>query len=326
MKRIFIILLITVLFSSCSLLYQLISKAPVDGNIYVMDWEKEAVYKLDSLYNTELFFNTGAAPSDLIIEGDEFIVSNSGLGGTPSIDIYTMEGTKKESFIPADNSSPAGLFADGEHIYAALWGSSEVIVLDRETLDEVKRLDVPSAYSVFLMEGKLYVGTSTYSGDPSKYIYTFDIENWDRDSIETGNNPAFLGSDGGRIFVSCQGNAASLTTGSIHRIENGEIVKSREFDSFPGRIECSDEGLLFVTNAFYSDTVLESNVIALDGEDLSIESTYDMPSASDSEQYNNKIIVGTNSGEIYVIELSALTEFISADTDMNLKTGKIVVK
>lgn len=324
MKRILFILIIAVLFSSCSLLYQLISKAPVDGSIYVMDWEKEAVYRLDSLYNSEMVFNTGAAPSDFIIHNEQFIVSNSGFGGTPSIDIYTMDGVKTDSFLPAAGSSPAGITCDDNYIYTALWDSGELLVLDRETLDEVERLEVPAAWSVLALEGYVYIGTSPYAYT-SEYLYTSEIGKWELDSIRTGNNPAYLESDAGRVFVSCVGNSFSGITGSIQRIEGGEVVEKRDFDSYPGKIDVTDEGL-FITNSFYQDSLLQYNVQLLNKEDLSTTETYDITSPSDMEQFNDKLIVGTNSGEIYVIELSALTEFISAESDMNLKTGKIEVK
>lgn len=320
MKKLIPVMLILLTAASC-ILFPYIKG---EGDVYVLDWSAEAVYVMDTTYAiTGPLLLTGTSPSDIFIDNDEIFISNSGFGGTPLVQKFDMEGNELASYECSEASSPAGIAAYGDYVFAALWGSSEILVLNRQDLSMHSIIPVKDEpYTIFIYNDKLYIGTSGYS-EPAHYVYTLNPGNMTLDSIETGNNPTYFYEYNTDIYVSCTGNIFTGIGGDFARIRGNAVDKRFSTEHNPDRFTM-DYNAIIAIETYLENDIAKSNIFVMD-VDSQISGTISVDGAAEIFQYKNKIHVLNNNGAIYIADIPSLTIIDTIELSKELKSTRLIV-
>lgn len=310
MKKVVLGVLISVLtvLSSCSL----VEKKSSDG-IYVLDWSREAVYRMDYDYNFygDVVLLAGTAPTSMIIFNDCIYIANSGFGGEASLQSFSLKGAGEQKRSFESGSSPAFMAADEDYLYLTLWGSDELLVIDTDSLkikQEIKGLKNPQ--SVLLDDNIIYVGST--SAEPDAKVYRIVKNTWTVDSVSAGSSPAWVVKSGSGIYALCTGDY-DANKGKIVKIEGDTVEDITAFQSYPYRLYTNGTYFYALDYSGYIyriSSVIHSNVDSLH-----------VPSPSALAFTNDRIVAGTNGGGIYLINLTTFTKADSVQTDFDVKTA-----
>lgn len=294
-----------------------------EGDVYVLDWSAEAVYVMDTTYAiTGPLMLTGTSPSDICVYEDEIFISNSGFGGVPLIQKFDMEGNLIDSFVCEDASSPAGILAYDDYIYVALWGSSELLILNSDmTLHSTIALK-DSPYTLFENNSTIYIGTSGYN-TTAHYVYTLTPGNMVLDSIETGNNPTYFYEYDEDIYVSCTGNIFAGISGDFARIRNKEVIERFDTEHNPGKFTMDYNSIIAIDT--YDDNGIAMSNIYVQDVYSQTSGTITVDAPTEIFLYRNKIHVLTNNGIIYIADIPSLTIIDTISISKELKAANIVV-
>uniref|UniRef100_A0A7C3J5M7 YncE family protein n=1 Tax=candidate division WOR-3 bacterium TaxID=2052148 RepID=A0A7C3J5M7_UNCW3 len=315
-KNFFILSILSILlFSiSCSLL----KKEPSENSIYILDWEKEAVYTVDSLFKlkTTPLLTTGTAPTDIYVDENNIYITNSGFGGVPSIEKYDISGNKIAQIERGDLSSPAYIDGNENYIFVTDWLSNSFLKIEKSSFSIVDSISLTAPQEVVYKDGFLYVGSNNTSLTGHIYKISEDFKNVETD-LSKGSNPSYLDiDDDNNIYVSLVGNYDDIK-GKIKKIKNGVDLDSLSFETYLGKVKVVEDKI-FLTDIF-------SKLYILD-KDLNILNTINIPSPSDIEYFKGKIVVSTNVGKIYLVDFSELTLYDSLDYEIPLKVAEMFVK
>lgn len=317
MKKDFLIssFLFVLIFSiSCSLL----KKEPFENSVYILDWEKEAVYIVDSLFNLETtpLLTTGTAPTDIFVDESNIYITNSGFGGVPSIEKYDLSGKRISQIERGDLSSPAYISGSKDYIFVTDWLSNSLLKIEKTTFSIVDSLTLTAPQEIVYKDGFLYVGSNNTSLTGHIYKISEDFKNVETD-LAKGSNPSYLDIDGeNNIYVSLVGNYDDIK-GKIKKIKNGVELDSLSFENYLGKVKVVEDKI-FLLDIF-------SKLYILD-KDLNILNTLNIPSPSDIEYFKGKIVISTNVGKIYLIDFLELTTLDSLDFEIPLKVAEMFVK
>ncbi len=319
MKKLIPVLIILVLISCILFKYE-----EGWGNLYILDWSAEAVYVMDTTYNvTGPLLVTGTSPSAIYIDNEEIFISNSGFGGTPLIQKFNLEGDILDSFVCDDGSSPGGIIADENYIYTALWGSSELLILNRADMTEYKRIDLSDEpYSFFIFKNTLYIGTSGYT-DPTRYVYMLNIDDMSIDSIDIGNNPTYFYEFDEDIYISCTGNIFTNLEGSVVKMRNKVIVDEYTPEYNPGKFIIGFNSIITI-QSYAENSIAHSSIWCLELETEECN-TLVVDSPSEIFEYKNKINIMSSDGTLYVIDIPTLTILDTIELNKTLKPAMIKV-
>ncbi len=333
MKKLIFLLMILV-FLSCSLFDKDLSEEEnvneditIKGNVYILDWLAEGIFVMDSSYTVSnmLLLLSGTAPSDFFIYDDDIYVSNSGFGGTPLIQKFDIDGNELYTYETAEYSSPAGIGVDDNYVYIALFGTNEILILNKNDLTIKNTITLKeSPYQILVDNEIIYIGTSAYSG-VNKYIYIVNAENFSLDSINVGNNPCYMVKDNNdNIYVSCTGNVFEGINGGIAILKNGTLISKTNINSCPGKIAEMDNYIFFLNN-YTEEEVFSSNVMYMNKDNIDNGTVININGLSDIFVYENRINIMTNSEKLYLIDITKLTEVDSLTLNKSLKSASIRV-
>lgn len=310
MKRIFIITLL--LSAAVSFSCTLLNNESGEG-IYVLDWEREAVYRMgyDFDFYEDVVCLAGTAPTSMIIYNDNIYIANSGFGGDASIQSFSLKGKGSQTRILKEGSSPAFMAADEDYIYLSLWGADELIVINPESLSIEKEITgIKSPQGVFMDENIIYVGST--SASPDAKVYKIFKNTWIVDSITAGSSPSWVAKNGSSIYALCAGNFDE-EKGKIVRIEGDAAEEVVSFDSYPYRLY-SNGTYLYALD--YSGYVFKINAMT-----RSVSDSLQIESPSALAFTNDKIIAGTNGAGIYLINLTTFTKVDSVQSDFTVNAA-----
>lgn len=317
MKKLFVILpvlLILLLNISCSLF----QNEKLESSIYILDWEKEAVYTIDSLFELEIepLLITGTAPTDIYIDDKNIFITNSGFGGIPTIEKFDLSGNKISQIERGNLSSPAYIEGNQDYIFVTDWLSNSILKIDKENFSIIDSLSVVAPQEIVYKDGFLYVGSNNTSLNGHIYKISEDFENVETD-LAKGSNPSYLDlDDKSTIYVSLVGNYNDIK-GKIKKVKDGVDVDSLGFDNFLGKIKVVEDKI-FLTDIFNKLYILDT--------DLNLIKTLEIPSPSDIEYFKGKVVVSTNVGKLYLIDFSELTLVDSLSYEIPLKVAEMFVK
>ncbi|MEO0281234.1 MAG: hypothetical protein ABIN05_02660 [candidate division WOR-3 bacterium] len=317
MKKVFAVLsvlLILLLSISCSLF----KNEKVESSIYILDWEKESVYTVDSLFQLQItpLLITGSAPTDIYVDDKNIYITNSGFGGIPTIEKFDLSGNKISQIERGDLSSPAYIEGNQNYIFVTDWLSNSILKIEKENFLIVDSLSVTAPQEVVYRDGFLYVGSNNTSLNGHIYKISEDFQNVETD-LAKGSNPSYLDLDeNDQIYVSLVGNYNDIK-GKIKKVKDGVDVDSLEFDNFLGKIKVIEDKL-FLTDIFNKLYILDT--------DLNLIKTLEIPSPSDIEYFKGKVVVSTNVGKLYLVDFPELTLVDSLSYEIPLKVAEMFVK
>ncbi|MEO0288242.1 MAG: hypothetical protein ABIN00_01175 [candidate division WOR-3 bacterium] len=317
MKKFFVILsvsLILLLNISCTLF----KTEKMESSIYILDWEKEAVYTIDSLFQigTTPLLITGSAPTDVYVDDGNIYITNSGFGGIPTIEKFDLSGNKIAQIERGELSSPAYIEGNQDYIFVTDWLSNSILKIEKKNFSIVDSLSVTAPQEVVYRDGFLYVGSNNTSLNGHIYKISEDFKNLETD-LAKGSNPSYLDLDeNNQIYVSLVGNYNDIK-GKIKKVKDGVDVDSLGFDNFLGKVKVVEDKI-FITDIYNKLYILDS--------DLNLIKTIEIPSPSDIEYFKGKVVVSTNVGKLYLIDFSELTLVDSLSYEIPLKVAEMFVK
>ncbi len=313
-RKLFVVILLVFLFS-CSIL----KNAPSFKTIYLLDWEKESVWLIDSTFNLvsqDPFIIAGDAPTDIFVDDENIFITNSGFRGTPTIQKYDLSGKKLSEIIRGDNSSPAYMASNENYLFVGDWLSNSLLKIDKKSFQIVDSLEVVSPQEIIYKDSYLYVGSNNVSENGFIYKISEDFKEVTKD-IAKGSNPSYLDIDDEKnLYVSLVGNYNNIY-GKVKKIVGTTEVDSLSFDTFLGKIKVIEDKI-FVSNIFDKVYVLD--------KDLNIIKTFNIPSCSDLEYFKDKVVVSTNTGKIYLIDFPTLESIDSLEFSLSFKIAEMFVK
>lgn len=313
-KRITFLSFLILLLISCSIF----KNEQVQNSIYILDWEKEAVYTIDSVFQLQPdpFLITGSAPTDIYVDNENIYITNSGFGGVPTIEKFDLSGNKIAQIERGDLSSPAYIEGNKDYIFVTDWLSNSILKIDKKNFLIVDSLSVTAPQEVIYRDGFLYVGSNNISLNGHIYKISEDFKNVETDFAK-GSNPSYLDIDqNGVIYVSLVGNYNDIK-GKIKKVKDGIDLDSLESDNFLGKVKVVEDKI-FLTDIF-------SKLYILD-KDLNLIKTIEIPSPSDIEYFKGKVVVSTNVGKLYLVDFSELKLVDSLTYEIPLKVAEMFVK
>lgn len=213
------------------------------GDVYLLlqNAKGVAIYdpNEDSLYTGVI--TTGTTPNYLLFADEYGYIVNSGFGGTPSIQVFSVKNNELASTYPLpQGSNPYAVALLEKDMYITSYIFNRVYILN-EYGTITDSLNVGhSPEGIISDSSKIYVACANVSYDTAGYpvygdAYLYVIEGKSvKDSIRVGKNAQWVQRDGDNIVVLSTGDYGMTQTGRLYIIQDEQLKDSVDIGGSPG--------------------------------------------------------------------------------------------